>query len=341
MKKSIYSTVIAVFALIVVACENDPITITHGVPVKVDPSGVISPFTFEIYTGELESFDTENKLRVRLLAYDSEGKLAASDSAFLTNYAAILNSSIQLPEGTYTLIAITDVVKHASNRTTFEYWNLSNISDINQVKVSDTGYIGGENKILGIANQIITVTGSQMSTINLNPQPSGALLCIRYLNIHQFSDVTKYELQTNRSSDYMTFDSYGKPVTVPENNNNQFDWRVSYIEPKSSYYINYNHIYSWNFMFPVSNANYRFVYSTESVSNEVLYTDMIVTLNAGDEYVFMLDLCDEDNNNYITHAYGKVNGTKSTRSVELPNTPWLEKKIADSQHTARLKDLMK
>ena len=156
MKKIVYSIVIAVFALMVVACDNEPITITYGVPVKVDPSGVISPFTYEIITGELESFDTENKLRVRLLAYNSEGKLAASDSAFLTNYAAILNSSLQLTEGTYTLIAITDVVEHASNRTTFEYWKLSNISDINQVKVTDAGYIGGENKIIGIGISTIS-----------------------------------------------------------------------------------------------------------------------------------------------------------------------------------------
>ena len=342
MKKIIYSAIFAVFSFIVIACDNDPITITHGIPVKVDPSGVISSFTYELKTGELESFDTGNKLRVRLLAYNSEGKLAASDSAFLTNYAAILNSSIQLTEGTYTLIAITDIVKRESNRTTLEYWILSNVSDINQVKVSNAGYIGGKNKILGIANQSITVTGSQMSTINMNPKPSGALLCIRYLNIHQFSDVTKYELQTNRNCDYLTFDSNGKYVSVPENKNNQFNWRVSYINPKDSQYASYQYIYGWNFMFPVSNANYRFVYSTDTETENVLVTDMIVNFNAGDEYLFMLDLADEDYNYGITYYYGKVNGSSRRASTtDIPLTPWMEKKLADIQHTAKLKDLMK
>lgn len=337
MKKYIYSVLTAVLVILMTACENDPITISYGVPVKVDPSGVIAPFTYEVKTGELESFSSSYKLRVRLLAYDSEGKLAAADSSFLSNYASIMNSSLTLPEGVYVLVAITDVVRRESNRTALEYWYLSNHSDINQVRVTNAGYIGAKNKVLGIMSQRISVTGGETGTINMAPRPAGALLLVEFLNIKNFNDVTKYELQTNRNSDFMTLDSQGSPVTVPENVNNQFNWRIQYVEPPKETSSN---IYGWNFMFPVNNANFRFVYNTETETNQVLVTNMIVNLNAGDEYVFILDLCDEDNDDQITYDFGKVNGNAS-RAVNLPITPWMQKKIADSQRTAKLKDLIK
>ena len=338
MKKIFNIVFIAILTALTTACETDPITISHGVPVKIDPSGVIAPFTYEMKTGELESFTTSYKLRVRLLAYDSEGKLAAADSSFLTNYAGIMNSTIQLPEGVYTLLTITDIVKYESGKVSLEFWHLTNVSDINQAKVTNAGLIGGKNKVLGTTSQKITVTDSEISTINMQPKPAGALLCIYFRHIHQYSDVTEYKLLTNRNADFMTFDSNGNFVTVPENQNNQFIWRVQYINPKDESYSSSTNIYGWNFMFPVANANYKFVYSTATETDQDLVTDMIVNLAAGEEYLFELDLCNEDYNDGITYYYVTVNG--NTRSSALPATPWEQKKIADSQNVAKLKDLM-
>ena len=205
------------------------------------------------------------------------------------------------------------------------------------MKLTDAGYIGGKNKILGIASQHISVS-SGAESFTMQPKPAGALLLIEFLKIHQFSDVTEYKLLTNRNADFMTFDSNGNFVTVPENQNNQFIWRVQYINPKDESYSSSTNIYGWNFMFPVANANYKFVYSTATETDQDLVTDMIVNLAAGEEYLFELDLCNEDYNDGITYYYGKVNG--NTRSSALPATPWEQKKIADSQNVAKLKDLM-
>lgn len=310
MKKYILFFAI-VIAAVFTSCTNDEIEVSHGISIKVDPSGVIAPFTYEITAGELESFSTSYKLRTRVMVYDDKGLLAAADTAYLTNYAGLMNASLFIPEGSYTLLAITDVVERKNDVISLQFWNMTGEQDINTLKISDAGYIGGKNKILGVASQKVTVTSSTES-FTLRPQVAGALLLIEYLNIHQFSDVTEYKFQSNRACDFLTFNSSGQYITTPENQNNQYNWRCSYITPQENSFTNINSTYRWSFSFPMNNVSYRYVYSTSSVSNEAITPDLTVSLSAGDEYAFILDLCDEDYNNGITYYYGKVNGTSSS-----------------------------
>jgi hypothetical protein len=312
MKKYILLSAIAIAALFT-SCSNDEVEISQGIAVKVDPSNVIAPFTYEIVAGELESFGTSYKLRTRVLAYNDQGLLAAEATDYLTNYASIMNSILYLPEGDYTLLAITDVVERKNEATSFEFWTMTGEDNINTLKLSDAGYIGGKNKILGVASKNVSVSsGSEAFT--LNPQAAGALILIEYLNIHQFSNVTEYKLQANRTCDFLAFNSNGQYVTTPENKNNQYSWRLTYINPQESSFASINSTYRYSFSFPMNNVSYRYVYSTSSVTDEVITPDLtIYSLKAGDEYVFILDLCDEDYNNGVTYYYGKINGTSSAR----------------------------
>ena len=93
MKKILYS-LIAVLAMVMSSCSNDDIEITRAISVKVNPSGVIAPFTYEINDGELESFSTKYKLRVHTFAYNEKGLLVAQDIQYLKNYASIANCNL-------------------------------------------------------------------------------------------------------------------------------------------------------------------------------------------------------------------------------------------------------
>ena len=62
MKKILYS-LIAVLAMVMSSCSNDDIEVLHSVNIKVNPSKVISTFTYEYQPGELESFPDGYKLR--------------------------------------------------------------------------------------------------------------------------------------------------------------------------------------------------------------------------------------------------------------------------------------
>ncbi len=346
MKKYI-SILVVVLVTFISSCSNDEITITNGISVKVDPSGVIAPFTYENQAGELESFSASYKLRTRVLAYDERGRLVAADTAFLTNYKSIMNSILYLSKGTYTLLAITDIVRRTNDVTTLQYWKLENEQNINSLKVIDQGMIGGKSKILGIATQKIIVS-SGAESFAINPQAAGALLSIEFYNIHKFTDVTRYELQANRSCDFLTFNALGQYIATPENNNNQYSWRNCILEPQSSVFLNRTEYTTYSFLFPMNNVSFRFAYFTENTSNNVIIDNMTVNLKAGDEYVFQLQ-CNE---NYTSESseykfyyyYNQVNGSSSApvNSYSVGDTPTVSAPSLNvSNKATRVLDLIK
>ncbi|MCS2309158.1 hypothetical protein NXX42_25705 [Bacteroides thetaiotaomicron] len=75
MKK--YILLMFVFVAVLTSCTNDDITISYATNFKINPATVITPFTFEMNAGELESFGSDHRLRVRLLTYNS-GRVISS-----------------------------------------------------------------------------------------------------------------------------------------------------------------------------------------------------------------------------------------------------------------------
>ena len=339
MRKYISLMAIAIAAAFATSCTNDEIEVAQGISVKVDPSGVIAPFTYEVVPGELESFGTDYKLRTRVMIYNDQGLLAAADTAYLTNYAALMNATLYVPAGNYVMLAITDVVQRKNEATSFQFWSLTGEENINTLKLTDAGYIGGKNKILGIASQHISVS-SGAESFTMQPKPAGALLLIEFLKIHQFSDVTEYKLQANRSCNFLAFNSSGDYVTTPENKNNQYMWRLCYFNPQQSAYASSNGEYRYSFSFPMNNVSYRYVYSTKNVTDEAITPDLTLSLNAGDEYAFILDLCDEDYNNGVTYYYGKINGASSRSLMKSPIKSAQPSVPATSVKSMRVVDLL-
>ena len=69
MKKFISLLVIAIVAILS-SCSNEDITISKTVNFTVNPATVVSSFSScEENPGELESFDTDCKLNVKLFVY--------------------------------------------------------------------------------------------------------------------------------------------------------------------------------------------------------------------------------------------------------------------------------
>ena len=309
MKKYILFFVSTLFAVFT-SCSNEDIEVANSVTVKVDPSGVISPFTFEFDAGELESFYSSFKLRTRVLAYNEKGLLVAADTTFLTNYKSLANPSFYLPKGEYTLLAITDVVERENDKTVFELWKLTGEQDISTAKISDAGYIGLQSKILGIASKHVSIS-SGANSFTLNPTPAGALFCIYYANIHTYSILNTIDLETNRTSDFITFDTNGNYVTIPQNENNEYNWRVGSLDIAD--YPNSTNIYSYTFVFPMNNVKYRFVgYSSSSAYK--LGDEYLADIKAGEEYLFAVDL--NDNGEITSEAVILTNNSSSAKKIQ-------------------------
>lgn len=314
MRKYISMMAIAIAAVFATSCSNDEIEVSSSISFKLVPSGVISPFTYEMNIGELSSFNTNYKLRTRILVYDENGLLAGENTDYLTNYNGVQNASIYLPKGEYTALAITDVVKYSNGEVSFEYWKLTDENDISTAKITDTGYIGGSRNLLGVASKKITISDGN-ENFTLSPKPAGSLFIVVYYNIHRFSDVGNYELAVTRISDYATFDKNGGFIPVVQNNNNQYDWRISTIEPAD--YPDYTSIYEYGFMFPIENIKFQYRAWTTDKSSYMLGTEFYGTIAAGEEYMFELDLND---NGSITSAATIVNSPSTTRSLENSTT---------------------
>lgn len=308
MKKIIF----ALFALvgIMYSCTNDDIEITQNTTVKVDPSSVLSSFTHEIKPGELTMFDTRYKLRITILAYNESGILVDENVTYCNNYSQIATSKLNLSEGNYMIYAITDVMN-----SEIEFWKVEDAQNLATTKIVDQGYIGGKNKILGIATSTINVSSGKNNDLILKPEAAGSLCLVTWYNIHEFSDVTRYTLETSKSSDYLQFttdESFGYNF-AEESNNGAYSWRLAYLDPDN--FTKYDIVYEYYFVFPMKNVSFRFVYNTAESSGNVLTDPDYVTFEKGGEYWFYLDLNDEEEGGAITYTYGyQLNNTSNSKS---------------------------
>lgn len=311
MKKILYS-LIAVLAIVMSSCSNDDIEITRAISVKVNPSGVIAPFTYEKNAGELESFNTNYKLRIHTFAYNEKGILVAQDVQYLENYASIANSNLNLEKGTYTIAAVTDVVKMDGANIKTEYWKISDTEKLSTTKITDAGRIGGKYKILGVDIQKMTL-GDNKNECRLNPKSVGALCLVEWYNIHTFSFVEQYSLDMSKTCEFLQLNEQGSYEISEKNENGAFKWRLTFLEPSNYTSLDYDNGYY--FVLPMKNVNFKYTYTANGSKKDVFNEDPAsVSFEAGGEYWFALDLCDEGKNNGVTRAYGDLlNGSNSAK----------------------------
>lgn len=286
------------------SCSNDDIKIGQATVVKVDPSAVLSTFTYEVKLDELTMFDKEYKLRVTVLAYNQDGLLEDKKVNYCSNYNEIATARLDLPEGTYTVYAVTDVMNDE-----IEFWTIEGTESLATTKIVDQGYIGGQNKILGIATSKITVTTDNTKEFSLQPEAAGALCVVFFNSIHKYSNRTKYALEMTKCCNYLQFtnDKSEGYNTAEESNNGKFDWYLGYIEPQD---ITSNNVYGYYFVFPMKNVEFMFTYETDDDGYYQLTDPGYVSLEKGGEYEFKVDL------NRNVYSYGvRLNGKTNAKAL--------------------------
>lgn len=312
MKNVLYS-LIAFFTMLMLSCSNDDSEVLYTVNIKVNPSKVISTFTYEENAGELESFPNTLKLRTRLLAYDSKGVLKDSAVQYLTNYGSIAGYSLDLEEGDYTMVAITDVVKMKNNEVRLEYWHLKNRESLSETKLSDAGMIGGQYKILGVESKKFTV-GKTSKECLLYPQAVGALCYVKFENILYNPEVKQYSLEMTKASDFLQFSNSGEWEPSVQNNNGSFDWYLAYVTPEN---CDVDVSYGYYFVLPMPNVNFKFTYMYSDGKTYNLASKETVSLEAGMEYGFEVSpIIRYDGRLQVSYLIGKVlNGSAKAHAT--------------------------
>ena len=324
------STLIMVIVSVFVAsCSNDAVPIEYhtATTFKVNLNNIVDiPNIYEINAGELEGVSSGYKLRVRLLVYNSDGALVASETEHFSSYNDIMSTTVTLEEGLYTAVAITDIIKGS-----FSYWTLSEENSITYARVTDNGYIGGQNKFLGVGARTFNLSGTTKEVI-IDPSLAGAVLLTLWRNVNAYNNVNTMTLESNRMSKYLEFSGSGSIGYVLDNDNNNFKWRVNYIERAD--FPDSKNVYAYCFAFPGKNISYK--YSLETSDIGILETDTFtMNLEAGYEYYFCLNLKDPDQGDEVTHTAYKIGGTKSS-----PVIPEIEESVP-AESTMSLMELIK
>lgn len=312
MKKNLFAF-LALLSGIITSCTNDDIDVTHATTIKVNPSGVIAPFNYEYNAGELESFESNFKLRVRVLAYDEQGILCSQDVQFLSNYASLANCNLSLSNGTHRVIAITDVINTSAGTKVPEYWSLSGIGNLSTTRLKDLGYIGGTYKILGIASKLINITDGENS-FTLNPEPAGALCFVMMQNMLHYTGITEFDIDMNRASDFLEFNNYGVFTPSIENHNGEYDWVLCSFDRNESS----NGLYNYFFVLPMKNVSFRASVLQNDSWQTNIAPEHTINLEAGIEYGIYLNLYDTESTqtNNVTFNVGELSSSSSAPSLK-------------------------
>lgn len=310
MKKYISLLLVGLVAFLA-SCSNDDITISKTVNFTVNPSTVISTFSAgEEKAGELESFGTDCKLNVRLYIYDGEGTLVKEFSNTYSNYAVQFKASSFLPQGNYTAVAITHIDDIVDN---VKYWTISGEQKLEGLRITDAGYIGGQNKVLGVAVSSFEV-GDDIVDLNINVKPAGSMLTVRYYDYRLILSY-KYSilaLHGNKTMDYLEFDRSGNTEVVADNHGGEFDWIVDYLDVSTSE-AGYTYYYNYEYFLPMTNVGLQFfcaensdnIYSTDvSIGNSTVFNTQAGSCYYA--YLYMSSLS-SDFGNYSSRTRGMVN----------------------------------
>lgn len=245
----------ALVAIVLSSCKNEEISIAREVRFEVRPYGVIADFVkHQVYEGDLETFYASDMLRVNLFVYDNKGELVASDKQYLTGYRSTMNTTFDLADGEYTVIATSDVTTMHGGEVSFEYWEFSGINRLSDLRIKDLNYVGSDDKILGVSYETITVASGNVN-YSIKLEPAGALFVVQHNGIHAFSDVVTYELDVNKSSDFCSFADGGFQPIISEATT--YNWKVDEIIVGN--YPDYNNIYSYRFVLPLGNTDFEWL----------------------------------------------------------------------------------
>lgn len=306
--KKYFSIFAGVAALLLSSCSNDDLPIGQSVTFKVNPSTVVSDL-LEFSAGDLSSVDSDHKVYVSLYIYNSAGTLIAKDEQKFQDYTHIMNSVLSLGEGDY--IAVTSTRIEADNG--FKYWDFTGTDNLSTFTVTDEGYIGGSDKILGLSAKKIHI-GDSTADINLNVECAGAVALVRVMDWNRYSDVSGFGLLGNKTCESVVLDNNGNLNYSVESSSN-YGWWLA----KWSYDSSYSGAYGYTFLFPSNNIKMSFAAIDEDGYYVTLGNSCLADIERGHTYYFAYDVQKEENtwSDYTTRANNMDGLTKDGSSLEL------------------------
>ena len=300
------------------SCSNDDIPLEEKVTNKVfdtsfivNPSGVIESFKFERTPGALTTIPENAQLRLRLLIYDSKGDLVDIFTSKQSNYESSWSVKAQLEAGTYTAVALSDVIN--SNDSEYpEYWSLEGYEKITEMKLTKTpNALGYEKEVFGFSHIPFTIVDSNYS-VSLNLKSAGAA-CYYYV-MNYDSEPRDIWFQSNVRTNSVFWDSSYQLKYNRDIDDSAAIYQLGGVGGLPEYYD----IMSFVYLLPFRNQYFLFVEELENGYDRVGQSLLLEDIKAGHQYFFMCFLFSGYENGALTEWYD-VTGVTFSDFVEWYN----------------------
>lgn len=292
MKKIILFSVLSIMALLYSCNKDIEIESGYQVNITIDPSDVRNVF-IPYYEDDFDMLDGD-VLRINLFIYDQSGELVEELHGKCEDYDGDVDFSVKLPNGEYTLVATSDVYTTSND---FAYWEFLDVDDIYDFEINDLGYMGYQDKMLGLRMLDINVDSPKKISVSL--EAATALIEWHFNNIHAY-DVIEYENEIYFVDEYDLLINKNANTLKIEGNN--FEYSVD----NSSYYVgkiypfdalDYEAWYGYSVQLPLNKVELwvSAEFSTIDYSNTIGATYWIdpVSLNSiksGKQYLVEIDI---------------------------------------------------
>lgn len=285
--KKIITILTVLLTVILSSCSNDEIPVEHTVTFKLNPATVVENL-YEANPGDLTSIYEKYKLNIDLYIYDESGQLVNKDIQEVKSYTNITTSNINLSNGKYTIVAISHTTSIDDTKYP-NFWSFEGFDNLNTLKITDNGKIGGNLKILGLTVEKIDVTDID-NTFKIDIQNAGAVACVAFLNWNRYKDIDKYQLTMNNACNYITTNKNGEVEhSIKSESVNAF------IAVQLSYTAEIPLGWGYFFTFPTKNTSLQFyAVTTEAKKIALKNASNEIDFEQGKSYLFTYDVTKEE-----------------------------------------------
>ena len=261
----------AVVALLFASCKNEDISISREVSFEVTPYEVVKEWIpYTLNESSITELSSNNQLRINLLVYDQNGELVASDVRKLKDYHENMVTTLELADGEYTVVAISDVMKNGMDLC----WTIRGMEKLSTLMIEQiSNDIANEEEIVGVGNAKITVDANH-SSHHVEMSPAGALVIVKDDEMKFWEGVVPLSyLYSTKKNDNYTFNDNG--FYVPNAyENSTFIYRVHWNYPE---WMEPNHVYwEYHFIQPFGNTTFQWrflVNNEEGGTDEMAHVD--------------------------------------------------------------------
>lgn len=225
--------------------EGETVNTNYPVTVNVNNSTLVSSL-IDPYTSQSlfpnGAVDPGYQVRTNILIYDNQNNLIDQFTVYLSTFNEMANYTLELPNGNYTAVAVTDVSYNNGENV----WKIVDQSSINSLRITFANqYVADKEGIVAARRQSFQVADNQ-ATLNLTPAHLGACYVVYFYNFNYTAYQYLYYRFDIDPDDYQfSTQSYSRKLNMYRYTELDFEKKYSgyyiyaYLLPKSNLTLQY------------------------------------------------------------------------------------------------------